>query len=109
YFPIQCSNRQRLLAWLMHQKRDVAAQHLRNCADLPGFSPFYRDCPQARKTADQVVLLPTYPRYPMSEVEKNIDAIRSYFAVEGDDATAQSGNEHQPSPARVGRRGTREE
>lgn len=79
YFPIQCEDRDNLLRWLMLHKRDVAAQHLKNCADIPDFSTFYRDCPIARKTANEVILLPTYPRYPISEVRKNIKAIRSYF------------------------------
>jgi len=63
----------------MRAKRDIAAQHLKNCADLPDFSEFYRDCPVARKTANEVILLPTYPRYPVSDVKRNIKAIRSYF------------------------------
>ncbi len=79
YFPIQYRDRKRLLKWLMLHKRDVAAQHLKNCADLPAFSAFYRDCPVARKTAAEVILLPTYPRYPNSEVQKNIEVIRSFF------------------------------
>jgi len=78
-FPIQYKDRKRLLRWLMLHKRDVAAQHLKNCADLPSFSAFYRDCPVARKTASEVILLPTYPKYPISEVKKNIKVIRSFF------------------------------
>ena len=78
YFPVQYEDRDNLIRWLMLHKRDVAPQHLRNCADIPSFSAFYRDCPTARKTANTVVLLPTYPRYSVSDVEKNIDVIRSY-------------------------------
>lgn len=78
-FPVQYEDRKDLLRWLMLHKRDIAAQHLKNCADLPAFSDFYRDCPVARKTANEVLLLPTYPRYPNSEVQKNIDVIRTYF------------------------------
>ena len=78
-FPVQCKDRKKLLKWLMLHKRDVAAQHLKNCADLPSFSKFYRDCPVARKTANEVIILPTYPRYPFSEIEKNIKVIRAYF------------------------------
>ena len=80
-FPIQYKNRLALLKWLMLNKRDIAAQHLKNCADLEAFSAFYRDCPIARKTADETVLLPTYPRYPDSEIRKNIQVIRSYFQI----------------------------
>ena len=64
---------------MMKNKRDVTAQHLKNCADLPAFSAFRRDCPVARKTANEVILLPTYTRYPDSEVRKNIAVIRAFF------------------------------
>lgn len=78
-YPVQYQDRKKMLKWLMRAKRDIAAQHLKNCADLPAFSDFYRDCPVARKTANEVIILPTYPRYPVSEVKRNIKAIRSYF------------------------------
>jgi len=78
-FPIQYKDRKKLLKWLMLHKRDVAAQHLKNCADLPSFSKFYRDCPVARKTANEVIILPTYTRYPISEVKENIKIIIEYF------------------------------
>ena len=55
----------------MVSKRVIAA--------LPSFSVFYRDCPITRKTANEVILLPTYPRYPDTEIQKNIDVIRAYF------------------------------
>jgi dTDP-4-amino-4,6-dideoxygalactose transaminase len=63
----------------MRDKRDMAAQHLHNCADLPCFSEFHRDCPNARRTARSVILLPTYPRYSNVDVERNIASIRHYF------------------------------
>jgi dTDP-4-amino-4,6-dideoxygalactose transaminase len=75
YFPIQVANRESLLRYAQHRRRDFAAQHLRNCADLSAFSEFQRDCPNARAVARELVLLPTYPRYPASEVGKNIEVI----------------------------------
>lgn len=78
-FPIQYRDSKSLLKWLMLHKRDAALQHLKNCADLPAFSAISRDCPVARKTANEVMLLPAYPRYPISEIQKNIKVIRSYF------------------------------
>lgn len=83
YFPIRVADRQSLVRYLMRSGRDVAMQHLRNCADLPCFSSYQRDCPVARETADEVVLLPTYPRYALAEVEKTIAAVRAYFAEAG--------------------------
>jgi len=79
YFPVQVEDRQDLLKHMMRDRRDLAAQHLHNCADLPCFEEFHRDCPNARKTAESVVLLPTYPRYSQRDVELNVASIRRYF------------------------------
>lgn len=79
YFPIQAQDRQGLLKWLMRWNRDAAAQHLKNCADLDSFSEFHRSCPEAGQTAMQTVLLPTYPRYPIDQVERTIETVRSYY------------------------------
>jgi dTDP-4-amino-4,6-dideoxygalactose transaminase len=79
YFPIQYAERRALVKELLRTGRDVGVQHLKNCADLHAFKDFYSDCPKARATANEVVLLPTYPRYSEKEVYKTIDAVRSYF------------------------------
>lgn len=78
-FAIQVPNRAGLLDHLLDSLRDCAPQHLRNCAELPCFAEFARDCPQARKTADSVILLPTYPRYGTVEAERTLQAVRAYF------------------------------
>jgi dTDP-4-amino-4,6-dideoxygalactose transaminase len=83
YYPIQFHNRDALLRYGMLRRRDFAAQHLFNCADLPEFSEFYRDCPNARAAARELILLPTYPRYPATEIEKNIEVIRDYLHRKG--------------------------
>ena len=80
-FPIQVDDRNALLRHLMRRGRDVAGQHIKNCADFPAFSAWQRDCPNARKTAGAVVLLPTYPRYSMRDVEANVRVIREYFGA----------------------------
>ncbi|HEY8270119.1 MAG TPA: DegT/DnrJ/EryC1/StrS family aminotransferase [Pseudobdellovibrionaceae bacterium] len=79
YFPIQYKERDTLIKWMMKFDRDLAAQHLKNCADLESFKEFYRDCPNARATAEQVILLPTYPRYGYEDVEKNIEVLKAFF------------------------------
>ena len=79
YFPVQYENREKLLKYLMKHNRDIAAQHYKNNATLPGFEEFYRPCPNASAVADQLIFLPTYPSYPISEVERNIETIRKYF------------------------------
>lgn len=79
YYPIQCREREALLQFAMHHKRDFAAQHLRNCADLPEFKEFYRYCPNARASAQELILLPAYPRYPSDEIQLNIEVIQEFF------------------------------
>jgi len=80
-FPIQVDDRNALLRHLMRRGRDVAGQRIKNCAEVPAFSAWQRDCPNARKTAGAVVLLPTYPRYSMRDVEANVRVIREYFGA----------------------------
>jgi dTDP-4-amino-4,6-dideoxygalactose transaminase len=79
YFPIQYADRDALVRWLMLNRRDLAVQHLKNCAALDSFAPEYRACPNAELTARQVILLPNYPSYGEQSVRANIAAIRSFF------------------------------
>ena len=81
YFPIQYKKRHELVKHMMMNGCDVAIQHIKNCADLDCFNAFYRDCPNARATANETILLPTYPRYSFDDVERNVMAIRSYFKI----------------------------
>jgi dTDP-4-amino-4,6-dideoxygalactose transaminase len=78
YFPVQVQRREQLLEYARERGRDFAAQHLRNCADLPEFQEYSRDCPNARVAAEQLVLLPTYPRYPESEVQLNVEVLKEF-------------------------------
>jgi len=79
YFPIQVENREKFVKHMVRFGRDVAVQHLKNCADMKCFAEFRSDCPVARKTAEEIVLLPTYPRYSLKEVTRTIEVARSYF------------------------------
>lgn len=79
YYPIQVPDRQKLLRHLVSDGRDTAVQHLRNCADLDCFAQWRRDCPSAARTASEVVLLPTYPRYTAGEIDKTIRSIRDFY------------------------------
>lgn len=81
YFPVQYPDRAALVRWMMQHRRDVAVQHLKNCAALDSFAPEARPCPDADATASQVVLLPNYPAYGEQSVKANIAAIRSFFDV----------------------------
>ncbi len=71
-YPIQVENRQAALETLMREGRDCAPQHLHNCADLDIYKKWYRDCPKARAASNNVILLPTYPRYGKKEALRNI-------------------------------------
>jgi len=79
YYPIQYEKRSDLVRYALQRGRDITESYHRNCADLPCFERWSADCPNARKTADSVIYLPTYPRYSRDEVEKTIRLIRSYF------------------------------
>ena len=75
HYPIQVPDRERLTREVIRSGRDLAVQHLRNCADLPCFSAWYRDCPNARAAAESVILLPTYPGYDAESVDATVSAI----------------------------------
>ncbi len=79
YYPIQYKDREALLRYALLHGKDFAAQFLRNCADLPEFKEFYRDCPNARAASRELILLPTYPRYPVSEVRRNVNIILQFL------------------------------
>jgi perosamine synthetase len=79
YYPILCEQRDRLAQWMIEEFRDIQVSHHRNCASLPCFSEYQRDCPNAEYAAQSVIYLPTYPGYRQSEVEKNVEVIRHFF------------------------------
>ncbi len=80
-YAIQVPDRHALLRYLMTHGRDLTVQHMGNNADYPCYQKWYRNCPNARTTASQVLLLPCYPSYGETEVKKNIALIRKYFAM----------------------------
>ena len=79
YYPIQYADRAKLVAHVMRQGRDITMSYHRNCAAMPCFADYARDCPNAQATADSLIYLPTYPRYGEEEIRATIRAIRSYF------------------------------
>lgn len=78
-YAIQVDDRHALLRYLMTHGRDLTVQHMGNNADYDCYREWKRDCPNARLTAKQVLLLPTYPGYGVDEVRKNVDLIQRYF------------------------------
>ena len=79
YYPIQCEKREALVRYMTERLRDIQISHHRNCAGMPCFSDYYRDCPNAERAEQSVIYLPTYPGYRETEVRANIDAIRAFF------------------------------
>ena len=79
YFPIQAPDRHALVAHAMKHGRDITESYHRNCAAVPCFAEWHRDCPQAERTANAVIYLPTYPGYGMDEVDKTVRVIRGFF------------------------------
>ena len=86
YFPIQFRDRKKLVRWMMLYRRDLAVQHLKNCAALPSFAAESRDCPNAEATANQTILLPNYPSYGEDQVRRNVRVIREFFSAGADRA-----------------------
>lgn len=79
YYPIQVPDRDKLIHFAFEKRRDWVRCHYRNCADLTCFKPYRRECPVSRKTTNTLIYLPTYPRYALSEVYKNIETVREFF------------------------------
>lgn len=79
HFPIQVEEPPELLRWFNFYGQDVVAQHFSNCAELECFEAFKADCPVASKVAKSLVLLPTYPGFNFSDVDRNIAILRAYF------------------------------
>ncbi len=78
-FPIVVRDRDSLYRRLLDRGQDVRYSYDRNCADLRIFQRFYRDCPNARQLMFDTLMLPLYPRYPDSQIERNIAVIREHF------------------------------
>jgi dTDP-4-amino-4,6-dideoxygalactose transaminase len=81
YFPIQVDDRDKLQRYMIRHGRDVAIQHIGNAADYDCFKKYRLDCPNARRTASSVLLLPTYPGYRPTEARKNVKIIRRFFSM----------------------------
>lgn len=90
WFPVQYSHREELLKFMFLNGRDIAPGHFTNTADSPRFKEYYRDCPNARNLAKELFYLPTYPSYSHSEVKKNIQVIRQYFASRVQEVSKQA-------------------
>jgi perosamine synthetase len=79
YYPIQYHGRHALVGHAMRNQRDITESYHRNCAALPCFAEYRRECPNAEATASSLIYLPTYPRYSQREIHRTIAAIRQFF------------------------------
>ncbi len=79
YYAIQCEDRDGLGRFMTERLRDVQISHHRNCASLPCFSTYRRDCPNAQKAAERLIYLPAYPGYRDDQVMANVEAVRAYL------------------------------
>jgi len=79
YYAIRCPDRHRLMRYGLKRRRDWVVSHYHNCASLQIFKDFFRSCPQAEATANELLYLPSYPRYSNGEIDKNIEVIREFF------------------------------
>jgi perosamine synthetase len=79
YVCIQVPDRRALVRFMMQHGADMSEGHHRNCADLPCFEAFARECPVARQVAASLVFLPNYPRYADAEIHRNVSLIREFF------------------------------
>lgn len=79
YYPVLAKRRDAVGQSMTRQLRDVQISHHRNCASLPCFSEFRRNCPNAERAANEVIYLPTYPTYGEDQVKANVRAIRRFL------------------------------
>jgi dTDP-4-amino-4,6-dideoxygalactose transaminase len=77
-YPIQVQDRRDFVKHMMRYGCDLSIQHYNNTADLECFKDVTRDCPVTRRVARCVVLLPTYPRFGMDQVQRAIKVARRY-------------------------------
>ncbi len=80
-FPIVVRDRDALYEHFLRERRDVRYYYYRNCAELPIFEHCARPCPNAHDLMLNTLMLPLYPRYPDSEIGRNIEAIRRHFGA----------------------------
>jgi dTDP-4-amino-4,6-dideoxygalactose transaminase len=79
YYAILVEERDRLARFMTERLRDVQVSHHRNCASLPCFEAYYRDCPNAEKAARCVIYLPTYPGYRDHQAMANVETVRAFM------------------------------
>ena len=80
YYCIQYPEREKLVRYAQSSGRDIQESYHRNCARLSCFGNYQRHCPNAARVADSVIYLPTYPDYPLAEIDRTLITIQRFFA-----------------------------
>ncbi len=83
YYCIACRDREKLVAYAQRHGRDIQESYHRNCAALECFDEYRSDCRNAEEMSNSVICVPSYPRYPVIEVDRTISVIRAFFTSPG--------------------------
>ncbi len=79
-FPIMYKYRDRLLNYLFKNNRDLAKYFYRNCNDLEVFKKYKNNnLKNINEVVNEIIILPTYPKYEKQQIKQNIKYIRKYF------------------------------
>ena len=79
-FPIQYCEREKLIQYLFDNNRDVAIYFYRNCNELKIFQKYRnKNLNRIKEVVNDIILLPTYPKYGKDQVLKNIVLIKKFF------------------------------
>lgn len=82
-FPIQYYEREKLIKYLYENNRDVAIYFYRNCNEIKIFRKYRnKNLNRIREVVDDIILLPTYPKYGKNQILKNIELIKKFFRYE---------------------------
>ena len=79
-FPILYNKRDELIKFMFLNNRDIAHYFYRNCNDIKFFAKYFN--PEIKKIkliVSNIILLPTYSKYSLLDVKKNIKIIRKFF------------------------------
>jgi len=74
------NNRDELIKFMFLNNRDIAHYFYRNCNDIKFFSKYFN--PEIKKIkliVNNIILLPTYSKYSLLDVKKNIKIIKKFF------------------------------
>lgn len=79
-YPIQYKDRDKLLNYLFINNADLTKYYYRNCNDLTIFKEYkINNLINIEKVVNEIIVLPTYPRYGEEQIYRNIFLIKKFF------------------------------